>query len=429
MKLVVVFSLFSISSIFAYQNFHGCALASDNHAIGWVVTLDSMLILHTTDGGANWQEQTNPATRKFFDVTCVDTMHAWTCGILGEIMCTTNGGQGWAVQAGNLAKYATRIEFYDVNFGWVSCGDGTIGRTTNGGGYWEQVFTTFPNLPEFYGVSFTSPTDVWMVAGWPDTLETGQGWIVHSVDGGTIWDSVFQCSDYSDYLNVRFLDAQTGIVVGGDDQTYNPIILKTTDGGVSWNSIPAPANAYYLRAVDFIGNNGWAVGRFGSIIHTSDGGDTWIFQNNPATQTLFDVDFADVQHGLACGYGIVLYTTDGGQTWNNSTPAIAETDIPQAVDGRMELHPNPFRKKTKIKFEIRNPKFEMSLKIFDASGRLVKSFAYSPGLAPRSGAGLVPSAITWDGIDEIGRKVPAGVYFVKLTAPGETMVEKVILLK
>ena len=82
-------------------------------------------------------------------------------------------------------------------------------------------------------------------------------------------------------------------------------------------------------------------------------------------------------------------------------------------------YPNPFRKKTKIKFEIRNSKSEMSLKICDASGRLVKSFAYS----------LVPGIITWDGTDETGKSVPPGIYFCYLETPSRHEVEKVILLK
>jgi len=107
----------------------------------------------------------------------------------------------------------------------------------------------------------------------------------------------------------------------------------------------------------------------------------------------------------------------------------------------LEIRPNPFYGKTKIKFEIPRleahavptGKSEMSLKIYDALGRLVKSFnlpsVYSPGFAPRSGAGLVPTVVTWDGTDEIGRMMPAGVYFVRLEAGGTEKIEKAVLLR
>jgi hypothetical protein len=63
----------------------------------------------------------------------------------------------------------------------------------------------------------------------------------------------------------------------------------------------------------------------------------------------------------------------------------------------------------------------IALKIYDISGRLVKSYALNP----------TPSALSviWKGDDETGRTVDAGVYFVKLTSDGQELVRKAILLK
>ncbi|MEO0184566.1 MAG: T9SS type A sorting domain-containing protein, partial [candidate division WOR-3 bacterium] len=85
--------------------------------------------------------------------------------------------------------------------------------------------------------------------------------------------------------------------------------------------------------------------------------------------------------------------------------------------------------------EIRNPKSEISLgvtsgqypvvsmKIFDVSGRVVKSFN------PVSSILNHESCIIWSGDDDAGRKLPAGVYFVKLDGSGFNKVEKVVLLR
>jgi hypothetical protein len=63
----------------------------------------------------------------------------------------------------------------------------------------------------------------------------------------------------------------------------------------------------------------------------------------------------------------------------------------------------------------------IALRIYDITGRLVKSFALTP----------TPHAqnIVWTGDDEAGRRVAAGVYFVKLTAGGKETVEKAVLLR
>ncbi len=101
----------------------------------------------------------------------------------------------------------------------------------------------------------------------------------------------------------------------------------------------------------------------------------------------------------------------------------------------LKISPNPFSKLINISFGIGHPdRIDNSsygtgraegqtLRIFDASGRLIKDFflptAYS----------LVPTTIKWSGTDRFDRPVPAGVYFVELTAGDESITEKVIKLR
>ncbi len=59
---------------------------------------------------------------------------------------------------------------------------------------------------------------------------------------------------------------------------------------------------------------GWAVGSYGVIIHTRDGGVTWERQTSGTFEQLNAVYFLDAQHGWASGNADV-YTTDGGATW------------------------------------------------------------------------------------------------------------------
>jgi photosystem II stability/assembly factor-like uncharacterized protein len=381
--------LMLISGAFAL-NYHGVALAPDN-THGWAVCIDTVLILHTTNGGATWQSQSNmpDSAKRFFDVTCIDQLTAWTCGILGEILHTDNGGLDWYGQAIGLSKYATRIEFIDQDKGWAACGDGTVGRTIDGGSYWDQIFLPWAwQSAELYGVSFVNEWDGWVVAGYADSMLLGQGLILKSSDGGINWDSVYQVSDFKDLFDVHFFNLLDGIVVGGDEADYSPIIMKTTDGGQNWSFITAPSSAYYLRAVDFVGSEGWAVGMNGTIIHTTDSGDTWAFQSNPASATLFDIDFSDNLHGLACGH-----------------------------------YPNPFYKLTNIKLQISSSEFQNTLKIFDVSGRLIKD------LSRLTHSALHSTLIAWDGTDHSGRQVIPGIYFIELTTREKTMTEKVIFLK
>jgi len=62
--------------------------------------------------------------------------------------------------------------------------------------------------------------------------------------------------------------------------------------------------------------DGWACGRWGTVVNTSDGGMTWIQQNTGTDFTLSSIYFVDPQNGWSVGdEGAIIHTTDGGKTW------------------------------------------------------------------------------------------------------------------
>ncbi len=89
-----------------------------------------------------------------------------------------------------------------------------------------------------------------------------------------------------------------------------------------------------------------------------------------------------------------------------------------------EVYPNPFFNRADIRLQLSNLSEKTSLKIFDVTGRLVKDL--SPLL---SDIGHQPSVIVWDRIDELKRKVPAGIYFMRLETDDAKITKKVILLR
>jgi photosystem II stability/assembly factor-like uncharacterized protein len=93
-------------------------------------------------------------------------------------------------------------------------------------------------------------------------------------------------------------------------------ILHTVDGGQSWIGQKSGTD-YTLTSISFVDpKNGWAVGDVGTILHTKDGGATWEKQKSPVNFFLMGVHFADSRKGWAVGERTnILNTTDGGQTW------------------------------------------------------------------------------------------------------------------
>ncbi len=103
-----------------------------------------------------------------------------------------------------------------------------------------------------------------------------------------------------------------------------------------WRQIEKVPTRSTLVAVSAVGNKVWAVGHEGVILHSADGGLTWVrqrvapFDKNSTDLTngapLLDVLFTDESNGIAIGaYSLMLVTHDGGQTWNQQN-VLGKTD-------------------------------------------------------------------------------------------------------
>jgi CubicO group peptidase (beta-lactamase class C family) len=106
---------------------------------------------------------------------------------------------------------------------------------------------------------------------------------------------------------------------------------------------------------------------------------------------------------------------------------IDENTIKPANIVTLDVAPNPFTNITNIRYtipELRNSNFEMrkpTLRIYDASGRLVKSFRITPY--------TLRNTLSWNGRDDQNRMLGSGVYFVEVSAGEHTESKKVLLIR
>ena len=93
-------------------------------------------------------------------------------------------------------------------------------------------------------------------------------------------------------------------------------VLHTSDGGTSW-ARQDTGTGLTLSSVCFVDRqNGWAVGDRGTIIRTADGGRSWVKQESPVDYFHMDVHFADAETGwIATERTTILHTADGGKNW------------------------------------------------------------------------------------------------------------------
>lgn len=123
--------------------------------------------------------------------------------------------------------------------------------------------------------------------------------------------------------SIHAIDSHTVVAAGAEGT-----IMHTTNGGNTW-AIVTSGTTELLRALSFIGDTGWVVGDASTVLKTLDGGATWAPLSIPGTPTLRDVFFVDQNTGWISGGPIgaetgdtvLLKTLDGGATW-----------IPQVAD-------------------------------------------------------------------------------------------------
>jgi len=125
-----------------------------------------------------------------------------------------------------------------------------------------------------------------------------------------------------DFTGVSLSDQMTARAVGG----YG-IILNTFDGGNNW-VVQSSGTPSALLAVDFAdASTGWAVG-ISTIVHTADGGNTWEVQLGKITSQLEDVFFLDSFVGWAVRTGgTILHTINGGMTWNDQVSGVPSNNF------------------------------------------------------------------------------------------------------
>jgi hypothetical protein len=81
--------------------------------------------------------------------------------------------------------------------------------------------------------------------------------------------------------------------------------------------------------------------------------------------------------------------------------------------------PNPFHETTRLRIEVPSEGW-LSVRVYDPAGRLV-AVLMDGRVAPG------PVSLTWSGAGGRGKRAPAGVYFVRATTGGQSVVRRVVL--
>jgi len=293
---------------------------------GWAVG-GRGTILHTTDGGSTWKEQSSGTNFILEDVVFLDHKHGWAVGGwprdydvavyggMGVILTTDDGGNTWRHQLDATAAWLSAVYFIDPSHGWAVGEYGTVIRTQDGGNTWTQM-RNVPTPAWLNGVHFVDQQRGWAVGRYETILKTE--------DGGQTWTHQETPTPHRPfslpmaYEAVRFASDREGWIVGEHGN-----IFHTDDGGKTWSkeAIDLPESVLDLVNISDLtttqNGNAWAVSPVGVLVRSPDrGGATWRLSKTGVPAWLRCVSFIDDHNGWVAGdRNTVIRTTDGGKTW------------------------------------------------------------------------------------------------------------------
>jgi len=158
-----------------------------------------------------------------------------------------------------------------------------------------------------------------------------RGTILKTEDGGKTWNRKTARSGAAEQntnrrrgggiranlMGIQMVSETVGFIAGSENT-----ILKTTDGGETWIGSSERARVgetrNNLENILFVSpTTGWVIGSYGTLLHTTNGGETWVKQNAGVDHNLFGIHFFNDKIGWICGQeGLILHTNDSGKTWN-----------------------------------------------------------------------------------------------------------------
>ena len=286
----------------------------------WAVLLSGLLAAAVTAAGP-WAIQALPNIKRPYEtydsVTFVDDKTGWISGFFAGVLKTTDGGRHWTRLDSNLpTEWIANVWFSSKDRGWAvgtSYVDPqkpvhTILATKDGGRSWE--------VQKRIEEESSWLVDVWFMDdrhGWAVGRREVEGYILSTNDGGLHWEPLFQDREDKfggEIRRIRFTDPLTGWALSTN------AILHTVDGGRTWT---VQREEWSLNALELTGSKeAWAVGGWGKLLHTQNGGMKWELSNVAGGEDTYlaNVKFVDRYHGwVNGGKGVVFSTVDAGRTW------------------------------------------------------------------------------------------------------------------
>lgn len=380
-------------------------------------------LLISKDGGLSFTKLTNWNVDYGapMDVAVVDSLCFWIASG-SKIVSTIDGGKSWQIQFEDksLVQFFNYIEMFNLNDG-VAMGDAIssssltpILKTTNGGKNWTQVNTNLLGAASgdlWRRIDFVNMNTGYFYCNYKSgSNPPNTNPMLKTTDGGKTWSSLPNTFNGTDII--KFFNENIGVAYANKLLTYSRGVLVTLDGGKTWPYFYAITGGWGI-AFDFVPKDASKIwfSDMNNLFFSADTGKTW--QKTISSGRIRDIKFISHNKGLVqADHGIRFVTTNGGGLYTSTKNQL---DIPTNFYLEQN-YPNPFNPITKIVYELPEAR-NVTITVFNSLGQKVSTLVNEFKLPGRY-------IVEFD-----GSNLSNGVYFYYLDAGDYIKTKKMILLK
>ena len=248
-----------------------------------------VIVLSFGTTAQNWYPVSVPTTSKLLAIDFPSSSVGYIVGEDTTILKTTDGGQTWSqlstngIQTQSLAYAITDVHFVDELIGFIVVGYSGTYKTIDGGQSWALVAGQTSNMC-FPQTIYPFSENSYFIGGagcFEGAIidEFASGTWTRNTPAGLFWDS------QENVQEIDFVNSNLGLAA-----VKNQYLLRTTDGGQSWDTVPTGIDPNgFLTSVLMVNDTlcyaGYAnvnTSGFG-VLMSVDGGLTWAEDVNSAT--------------------------------------------------------------------------------------------------------------------------------------------------
>ncbi|MFJ3470224.1 WD40/YVTN/BNR-like repeat-containing protein [Pseudomonas sp. NPDC090201] len=273
-----------------------------------VVVGDRGHILYSDDQGKSWTQAKVPSRQLLTAVYFVDDQHGWAVGHDAQILASSDGGKTWNKQFEDLKREAPLLDvwFKDLSTGIAVGAYGALLETTDGGQHWQDIGERLDNEDQYHlnGITYVKDAGLFIVGE--------MGSMFRSPDDGQTWEKLEGPYQGSLFGAVGTAQSNTLLAYG-----LRGNLFRSTDFGSTWEPIAlqgerGPLEFSIANASVLPDNSIVLVGNGGSVMRSTDGGETFTVSNRSDRLSLSGVAEDNKGNLILVGQGGVHLTSPTG---------------------------------------------------------------------------------------------------------------------